>query len=270
MNSIGNWKCSDRGEGRILVLLHGIGMSAETAWSPVLDKLAEKRRVIAFDIPGFGASEPLPGGADRSPKGLAEDLKRAFQKEGISEPVDVVGNSLGGFIALEFAKLGQTRSIVLLSPAGLWRGTAPRWAERNLNLIRWTVRHPCRRRVAKRLMRFRICRTILLRIPVAAKGWRIPADEAVKMLNTFADATDFDAVAKALLKEQFRGGEDISKSIPCTVAFGDKDWLLRKKDSQYPDELPKHHCWKRLPGCGHVPMWDDAEAVIELILDGTV
>ena len=161
MNSIGKWKCIDHGEGRPLVLLHGIGMSSETAWSPVLEKLAEKRRVIAFDLPGFGASEPLYKGADRSPKGIAEDLKCALQKEGISESVDIVGNSLGGFVALEFAKLGQTRSVVLLSPAGLWHRTAPCWAVLNLKAIRWTVRHILW--LAKQIVRTRVGRTILLR-----------------------------------------------------------------------------------------------------------
>lgn len=43
------WHCEERGQGRPLVLLHGIGMSS-FAWSPVMGQLASQRRVLAFDV----------------------------------------------------------------------------------------------------------------------------------------------------------------------------------------------------------------------------
>ena len=47
------WHYCDTGTGRPLVLLHGIGMS-HAAWNPVTPYLRETRRVIAFDVAGFG------------------------------------------------------------------------------------------------------------------------------------------------------------------------------------------------------------------------
>jgi len=272
MNSTTRWNYIECGNGRPLILLHGIGMSHKV-WSRsgVMKRLAAaERRVIAFDLPGFGETEALPRRSQDdapTPEIMAEVLKSVLEKIEIALPVDIVGNSLGGYVALEFAKLGYARSVVGISPAGLWRGTAPAWVRRNLELVRWIVDDPLRLRHTKQIMNYRLGRTILLRIPVAAKGCCIPADEAKDMLDTFHIATDLDAVGEAV-SEQFRGGEDIDEDVPCTIAFGDKDWLLRKKESQYPDELPKHHCWKKLPGCGHVAMWDKPEAVTELILDG--
>src|SRR5690349_3737798 len=53
------WHHVERGRGRPLVLLHGIGMS-HAAWTPVMGRLARERRVIAVDLAGFGRSAPLP------------------------------------------------------------------------------------------------------------------------------------------------------------------------------------------------------------------
>jgi pimeloyl-ACP methyl ester carboxylesterase len=55
------WHYRDTGTGRPLVLLHGIGMS-HAAWNPVTPYLRETRRVIAFDVAGFGLTPPLPEG----------------------------------------------------------------------------------------------------------------------------------------------------------------------------------------------------------------
>ena len=208
-----------QGAGRDLILLHGIGMSA-AAWSPVLAGLAAERRVIAFDLPGFGQTAALPEGADRSPRGLAEALHRVLQEMGIKLPVDVAGNSLGGYIALEFARLGHARSVVLLSPAGLWRGRAPRWAEWNIRLMRWTVRHALSRSLARQLVRTRAGRAMALKIAVVARGGDVPAHEARRMLDTFAQATDLDDVLEAL-SDQFKDGDQIDRSVPCTVARSD-------------------------------------------------
>lgn len=263
MNSTVHWHCIERGSGVPLVLLHGIGM-ASTAWLPVIEQLATERRVIAFDLPGFGETAPLPSEAVRSPKAIAEELVRVLQGMKIPLPVDIAGNSLGALIALECAKLGFARSVVGISPAGLWNEGVPRWVRMNLRLLRWVAKQTPW--LAKQIVSTRAGRAICLTIPVAAKSWKIPKNEAVHMLDTLAKATDFEAVAQAAL-EPFRDGKNIS--VPCTIAFGDKDWLLRKKDSQCRDELPPNHRWLTLRGCGHVAMFDDHDAVIKLILNET-
>ena len=48
-----------RGDGPALVLLHPLGADRR-AWDPVVDRLARERTVVTVDLPGFGASSPLP------------------------------------------------------------------------------------------------------------------------------------------------------------------------------------------------------------------
>ena len=52
-----------------------------------------------------------------------------------------------------------------------------------------------------------------------------------------------------------------------TIAWGEKDRLLPKK-ARLLDELPPQTREVTLPGCGHLPMWDDPELVARTILDG--
>jgi pimeloyl-ACP methyl ester carboxylesterase len=51
-----------RGAGAPLVLIHGLG-STWRSWRLVIDRLAAEREVIAVDLPGHGATPPLPGPA---------------------------------------------------------------------------------------------------------------------------------------------------------------------------------------------------------------
>src|SRR5262245_53982044 len=106
------------GTGAPLVLVHGIG-SQRRVWDPVIPALARERTVYAVDLPGF-AGQPLDG-VDPSPRGQAENLAAWFAEEGIERP-HVAGNSMGGAIALELARLGVISSATAVSPAGFWIG----------------------------------------------------------------------------------------------------------------------------------------------------
>ena len=65
---------------------------------------------------------------------------------------------------------------------------------------------------------------------------------------------------------RFRGGQGID--VPVTIAYGDRDRLVPER-ARRGDELPGHTRWITLPGCGHVPTWDDPELVARTILEGT-
>ena len=110
---------------RPLVLLHGIGMS-RFVWNPVTRHLCSTRRVIAFDIAGFGLTLPLPRGIAPSVPNLVDGLERSIRRIGIEFPVDVAGNSLGGCMALQSSQTGIARKVVAISPIGLWTKHEPR------------------------------------------------------------------------------------------------------------------------------------------------
>lgn len=90
----------DRGRrGETVVLIHGVGMRAE-AWLPQIDRLAERFRVIAVDLPGHGNSPPL--GKPALLQHFVEWFDRTLD-ELETGPLNVAGHSMGALIATGMA-----------------------------------------------------------------------------------------------------------------------------------------------------------------------
>ncbi|MCC6609893.1 MAG: alpha/beta fold hydrolase [Burkholderiales bacterium] len=119
------------GAGPPLVLLHGIG-SGSGAWTLQLDALGARHRVIAWDAPGYGDSEPLPAAAPAAAD-YATTLAALWDTLEIDRAV-VVASSLGALMAGAFAAGWPARlaGLVLLSPAGGYGRASP--AEREAKL----------------------------------------------------------------------------------------------------------------------------------------
>jgi pimeloyl-ACP methyl ester carboxylesterase len=105
------------GSGPPLVFVHGLSGSWQN-WLEQLPVFARDHRVIAFDLPGFGASE-MPDG-QISISGYARWLDALYDALGI-DAAAVIGNSMGGFISAELAIAYPARveRLVLVSAAGL-------------------------------------------------------------------------------------------------------------------------------------------------------
>ncbi len=108
----------DLGEGGTpVVLIHGFGADLNT-WMFTQPVLAERRRTIAFDLPGHGGSDKALAGAD--PGAFAAVVGDLFDALGL-ERACLVGHSLGGAVALAFARARPQRvaGLVLIAAAGL-------------------------------------------------------------------------------------------------------------------------------------------------------
>src|SRR3954468_18669028 len=107
------------GSGPALLLLHGIANSSET-WSRVLPALAERFTVIAPDLLGHGASAAPSG--DYSLGAHASGVRDLLTALG-HERATIVGHSLGGGIAMQFAYQfpERTERLALVSSGGLGR-----------------------------------------------------------------------------------------------------------------------------------------------------
>ncbi|GAA2740692.1 alpha/beta fold hydrolase [Terrabacter aerolatus] len=98
-----------------VVLVHGLGGS-HLNWVGIAPALAEHRRVVALDLPGFGLTPAL--GRDTSVNHNAALLSR-FVHEVVGEPVVLVGNSMGGMVSLLLAdrRPEQVVGLALVDPA---------------------------------------------------------------------------------------------------------------------------------------------------------
>jgi pimeloyl-ACP methyl ester carboxylesterase len=106
---------ADDGAGRPVVLVHS-SVSGNRQWRALTEELRDRYRVLAVNLYGYGETAPWPGD---EPQTLADqaELIRAVCDE-LHEPVQLVGHSLGGSVALKAALALETRcdGLVLLEP----------------------------------------------------------------------------------------------------------------------------------------------------------
>ncbi|MFE9257445.1 alpha/beta fold hydrolase [Streptomyces sp. NPDC006879] len=254
--------CERRGAGEPLLLLHGIGHHLQ-AWEPVMDLLAADHEVYAVDLPGFGASAPLPEGVEYGLASVVPVLGQLCAALGLDRP-HVAGNSLGGLLALEMGRRKLARSVTALSPAGFWNETERRYAFTTLLAMRAGARGLPRPAIEK-LAESAAGRAVLTSTIYARPGRRSPEAVVAETL-ALRTATGFTATLAA--GRGVRITEDIP-GLPVTVAWGTRDrLLLRRQGVRAKHALPGARL-VRLPGCGHVPMNDDPALVARVIRDTT-
>jgi pimeloyl-ACP methyl ester carboxylesterase len=113
-------------QGRAVVLLHGIGGNG-SLWRANLPAL-EGLWALAWDMPGYGRSAPLRGGM--SFPTLAKALCEALDAVGVAR-VDLLGHSMGGMVAVEFALAfpERVRSLVLAATSAAFGSADPAFRE---------------------------------------------------------------------------------------------------------------------------------------------
>jgi pimeloyl-ACP methyl ester carboxylesterase len=243
-----------RGAGEPLLLVHGIG-DTHHMWTPVLDRLAARHDVIAVDVPGFGRSPSLR----QTPTipALAAALRDLMGRE----TFHVAGDSMGGAIALELARIGAARSATALSPAGFAVGWEQTYAKASLFFTRAGARAIARH--ADRLTRSPWMRRALAAQMVHDPARYGPEDLAITIRGV-ASAPGFRRTFEAVTEHQVAPGTTFP--CPVTVAWGSHDHLLLtgRQAPRARERLPtaRHVV---LQGCGHIPTWDDPDRVAQVI-----
>jgi pimeloyl-ACP methyl ester carboxylesterase len=249
---------SGEGAREPLLLLHGLGAS-KSVWDPVVPTLAFEREVIALDLPGFGAAPSLPSEVEPTALALAEAVREELRARGV-ESAHVVGNSLGGWVALELGRLGAARSVTCLSPAGLWRepigpskSPTREWARRLRPLVAGALYIP--------QVRMRALATF------AAFPAHIPVAAGREMVLGWIDADGYDGANKAMREHVFDPSTyPPASAVPVTIAWAEKDQLVGPPREE---RRPAGARFLTMPHVGHVPMWDDPDLVVRVILEGS-
>ncbi len=248
-----------------ILLLHGLG-ATNASMLPVLADLAVDHRVIAPDLPGFGASDAPR--VPYNPPWFAAWVE-AFQRITDSRGAVLVGNSLGGRIALEcgLAHPRSVKGVVLLTPSPAFR-----------RLRQWV---PLVRVVAPDLARLPLPLSHRLVVEgirgMFSDADRLPrpwydaaADEAVRVLGDRAHRVAFFSAARQIYLEDAYGKNGFWHRLPgllppALFIWGDRDRLVPSSFARHvADSLPSAGQIV-MEDCGHVPQFEHPDETMAMI-----
>jgi pimeloyl-ACP methyl ester carboxylesterase len=252
------------GEGKPLLLVHGLGSSWHT-WQAILAPLAARRAVVAIDLPGFGKSPPLAG--EVSMRALADAVAQFLHEHDLTG-TDAVGSSMGARLLLELARRGEVLgAVVSLGPGGFWAG----WERQAYQ--------------ASVCLSMRTARALQSAMPaITAHGWsralllaqfsplgRALAPALVRdEMRSLALAKSFGPMLKDFVRGTPLEGAVAGRMIkPLVIGWGRLDRVCLPRQAGraqllFPDA--RLHWFER---CGHFPQWDAPEETARLILETT-
>jgi pimeloyl-ACP methyl ester carboxylesterase len=254
------------GEGEPVVLLHGF-TGHWRHWKPVLADLVARYEVIAPTLSGHNGGPAYPKGISLTKVADAGDsLERHLDEIGVGT-AHLIGNSMGGALALELAKRGRARSVVAISPGGGWELGGPepqriaRYFARQMRMIRAS------RAQIPRIMRRPGTRRLALR-DIMVHGELVPPADAIDLS---LDPLGCTIVAEVLgsLQSGRAHLEDLHMVLaPTLIVWGELDRILPRAtcSARFSREIPDAE-FRVLPRVGHVPMWDDSRLIVNAITD---
>lgn len=249
------------GSGEPLVCLHGFTDTWRT-WELILPALEAEHEVLAPTLPGHAGGEPLREPIDQAQ--MLDEVERAMDDAGF-ETAHLVGNSLGGYVALQLAARGRARSVVAFAPAGGWavddasvaamldqfamiyeqvKSVAPQ--------AEMVVSSPEGRRLVTQM--------------IAVNYEHIPADLLAHQLRGIAECEVGPLLDYARTADYSVAAADVT--CPVRIVWGKKDLILPwpAYQARYREELPEVD-WVELDEVGHCPQLDIPEQATRLVLD---
>lgn len=233
---------AEAGDGPALVLLHGVSASHHV-WQRTMGAFANRWRVVAPDLPGHGLSGKPD--APYTPDFYAGVMRSLGHELGIDEAV-VVGNSLGGQVAIELALAYPrwTRALVLAAPP-VGYGALMRGVGRTIGSV-----------AGARVMRAALPWALDLCFwdPFAAA-----CDASQRALAERLEADDFPdfarAVARSVAGTMVSGVPSLAPlAQPTLLVWGRQDRLVSLAESRRLLRDVEHARLVVLDRCGHLPM----------------
>jgi pimeloyl-ACP methyl ester carboxylesterase len=250
------------GDATPVVFVHGLSGQWQN-WLENIPRVAQERRVVALDLPGFGTSE-MPREQISIP-GYGRCVDALRDHLGLDR-VALVGNSLGGFIAAEVAIQFPARveRLALVSAAGITSSNLRRRPA--LTVGRIAVAITAVTAAQQRAMAARPRGRHLALALVARYPSRLRADIAWEGLMKGAGRPGFQPALRASLEYDFR---DRLPEIDCPtlIVWGRNDAVIPAKDAQEFERLIEGSRSVMLDDTGHVPMLERPVAFNDLLLE---
>ena len=249
------------GSGAPIVLLHGIGRD-RTDWFRVSPALAERHTVYAVDIEAFGLSEAW--GERITLASMAHMVRRTLAAVGERRPVVLIGNSMGGAVALRMHADDPSaiRALVLVSPAGFG-------ADASIGLRLMTVPG-----LGEVLQRWHMAAAVLevrSLFADAALATREMAEATAQRMRRPGARRHYLQVIRDLgafrgVRPEWRREVLLSLAAagtPTLVVWGDRDRVLPYRHLDAVSATVPHAHPVTLPGLGHVPQLEAPEQFLE-------
>lgn len=251
-----------RGEGRKLLLVHGLGGSWRS-WDTILDPLSKTRTVIAVDLPGHGAT---PAESDSGTfDGLVRSVERYIAETGLTG-IDVVGSSMGARLVLELARRGGVGNVVALDPGGFWRGWERTYFKATIGLSGALLR--AIRPALSILSRNVVSRTALL-AQLSARPWALDPHIVATELTGLSTTSTFNALVADLAHGPEQRGPAAASTGQIVIGWGRQDRLcLPRQATRAQTAFPSADLhW--FDSSGHFPAWDMPTETVAVILAAT-
>lgn len=255
------------GQGPALLLLHGLG-ATRTTWDQLVATLATRYTVIAPDLPGHGESDPPAG--DYSLGAHAAAMRDLLVALGYTS-ASVVGHSLGGGVALQFAYQFPDRvsRLLLLSSGGLGTELTPALRAATVPGAEWVVSGVSR-------IPSPLTRSLLTGLALWPK--MIAPSDVTPVLDGIRGCVDtgrrkaFLGSARAVISWR---GQTVSalrqigllSDLPVLFAWGTDDRTIPPSHHRSVAGLLPGATYVAVPGAGHYPHYTHAETLLPQLLN---
>jgi pimeloyl-ACP methyl ester carboxylesterase len=255
---------TDTGDEEPVVLVHGLGGQWQN-WLENIPRLALDRRVVAMDLPGFGLTpEPSDGEKMTIPR-YGEYVNELCDKLGLGQ-IELVGNSMGGYIAAEVAIQFPERveRLALVSAAGIssaetleapiltFGRVATAIATNTASRFRQLAARPVTRHCSLAL--------------VARHPRLLKPDLVYEGFMKGAGKPGFDEALRASLDYDFRERLPEVK-VPTLIVWGEKDSIIPVNDAQEFERLIPDSRKVVMQDTGHVSMAERPETFNDLMME---
>jgi pimeloyl-ACP methyl ester carboxylesterase len=246
-----------------VVFVHGLGGQWQN-WLENIPRLALDRRVVAMDLPGSGVT-PMPADEDITISGYGRCVNALCDKLGLGG-IDLVGNSMGGYVAAEVAIQFPERvsRLVLVSAAGISSAETLQAPILTFGRIATAIatnsaaRH---RRLAARPLTRHVSLALVARHPRLLK-----ADLAYEGFFKGAGKPGFDDALRACLDYDFRDRLPDVK-VPTLIVWGERDSIIPVRDADEFERLIEDSRKVVMKDTGHIPMAERPTAFNDLLVD---
>ena len=250
------------GTGTPMLLIHGISRSLED-WDEVFDTLVADHTVYAIDLAGYGHSDPVK---HATLPALAQAAIEFLDAMGVTEPVVIAGNSLGGAVAQQVAVFAPERvaALILVDSAGFGKEVTPALRILALPLIGRIALRPSRQRATLAIAGILYDKKYRTeeRITHAYALSQRPGGATV-MLQTAKSMGNWRGIRPEWREELL--AKVAALHLPVLLVWGEKDNILPAHHLEAARAAYPHAHVHLFPGTGHMPQIERADEFTALV-----